>query len=161
MARKVAKGKRKASREKPEHVRRVAKQYALQRGVEKEATTNCTPLMKMTVKSEEAIDHEEDLQAWGLLEESETEQRQEVISKRDKHKVILSVENRHNSSSKKIIEVKDSRRSKQRAKKNQSSVTVERGEQSQFESEEDCGGERQRGESQSHHELWSRGSCDA
>ena len=43
----------------------------------------------------------------------------------------------------------------------QSSVTVERGEQSQFESEEDCGGEGQVGENQSHHGLQSRRSCDA
>ena len=43
----------------------------------------------------------------------------------------------------------------------QSSVTVERGEQSQFESEEDCGGERQVGEGQSHHGLWSCGPRDA
>ena len=71
------------------------------------------------------------LQAWCLLEESENEQRQEVIS----------------------------RRSEQRAKKvNQASLLSV--ESSQFESEEDCGGDRQVGESQSHHGLWC-GSCDA
>ena len=33
-----------------------------------------------------------------------------------------------------------------KGEESQSSVTVERGEQSQFESEEDCGGDRQVGE---------------
>ena len=63
---------------------------------------------------EEATDDEEDLQAWCLLEESENEQWQEVISRRDKQKVkkanqasLLSVENSHNSNTKKIIEVLD------------------------------------------------------
>ena len=57
---------------------------------------------------EEAPDTEEDLQAWCLLEESENEQWEEVISRRDKQKV----------------------------KKSQSSVNVECGEQSKFEVEE-------------------------
>ena len=48
-----------------------------------------------------------------------------------------------------------------KSEESQSSVTVERGEQSKFESEEDRGGERQVGESQSYHGLWSRRSCDA
>ena len=40
--------------------------------------------MKMTVKNiEESAGNEEDLQAWCLLEESENEQWQEVISRRD------------------------------------------------------------------------------
>ena len=63
---------------------------------------------------EEVIDREEDLQAWCLLEESENEQWQEVISRRDKARVknanqasMLSVKNSHNSSPKKIMEVKD------------------------------------------------------
>ena len=51
VTRKEAKGKRKEVREKPEHVGLVASQATLQRGVEKEATTTCTPLMKVTVKS--------------------------------------------------------------------------------------------------------------
>ena len=82
---------------------------------------------------EEAIDNEEDLQAWCLLEESESEKWQEVINRRDKQKVkkanqasLLSVENSHKTNQKKIIEVKG-----------------------------------QMGESQSHHGLWSRGPCDA
>ena len=39
------------AREKLEHVGRVARQATLQRGVEKVATTICTPLMEMTVKT--------------------------------------------------------------------------------------------------------------
>ena len=48
-----------------------------------------------------------------------------------------------------------------KSEESQSSVTVERGEKSKFESEEDRGGERQVGESQGYHGLWSRRSCDA
>ena len=65
-------------------------------------------------KIEEATDSEEGLQAWCLLEESEIEPWQEVINRRDNQKLkranrasLLSVENSHNSSSKKISEVKD------------------------------------------------------
>ena len=84
-------------------------------------------------EAEESVENEEDLQAWCMLEESENEQWQEVIS----------------------------RRSKQRAKKvNQASLSSVECSQ-QFESEEDYGDERQVGESQSHHGLWSRRSCDA
>ena len=60
---------------------------------------------------EESADNEEDLQARCLLEESEHEQ---VISRRDKSRAkkanlasLLCVENSHNSSPKKIVEVKD------------------------------------------------------
>ena len=49
-----------------------------------------------------------------FLEESENEQWHEVVSRRDKQKVkkanqaaLLSVENSHNSNSKKIMDVKD------------------------------------------------------
>ena len=63
---------------------------------------------------EEPTDNEEDLQAWCLLEERENEQWQEVISRRNKHRVkkanqapLLSVESSHNLSPKKIVEVKD------------------------------------------------------
>ena len=48
-----------------------------------------------------------------------------------------------------------------KSEESQLCVTVERGEQSKFEPEEDCGGERQVGESQSHHGIWGRKSCDA
>ena len=54
-----------------------------------------------------------------------------------------------------------SRRSKQRAKEVNEASLLSVQKQSQLESEEDCGGERQVGESQSHHGLWSRRSCDA
>ena len=82
--------------------------------------------------TEESAENEEDLQAWCILEESESEQWQEAIS----------------------------RRSKQSAKKvNQASLLSV--EQSQIEPEKDCGGERQVGEGQGHHGLWSRRSCDA
>ena len=83
--------------------------------------------------AEEPTEIEEDLQAWCLLEESENEQWQEVISKQNKRN----------------------------CEEGKSSVTVEHGEQSQFEAEEDCGSERHVGESQSHNGLWSRRSCDA
>ena len=48
---------------------------------------------------EEATDNEEDMQAWCLLEESENEQWQEVISRRDRQQ-----ENSHIANPKKIIE---------------------------------------------------------
>ena len=64
--------------------------------------------------AEESEENEEDLQAWCLLEESENEQWQEVISKQNRRKVkkdnqasLLSVENSHNSNPKKTVEVKD------------------------------------------------------
>ena len=63
---------------------------------------------------EEALDNEEDLRAWCLSEESENEQWQEAISRRDKQKVkksnqasLLRVEHSHNSNPMKVIEVKD------------------------------------------------------
>ena len=66
--------------------------------------------------AEESTENEEDLQAWCLLEESENEQWQEVISKQNKRRVkkdnqasLLSIENSHNSNLKKIVEVKDKR----------------------------------------------------
>ena len=57
--------------------------------------------------AEESTENEEDLQAWCLLEESENEQWQEVISKQHKRKVkkaheasLLSMEISHNSNPK-------------------------------------------------------------
>ena len=102
----------KVAREKPEHVGRVA---TLHRGVEKEATTNVYAIEEDDSETvEEASDDEEDVLAWSVLEESENEQWQEVISRRDKQKVkkanqaaLLSVENSHNSNTQKIIEVLD------------------------------------------------------
>ena len=64
--------------------------------------------------AEESTENEEDLQAWCLLEESENEQWQDVISKQNKREVkkanqasLLSMENSHSSNPKKIAEVKD------------------------------------------------------
>ena len=64
---------------------------------------------------EESTENEEDLQAWYLLEESENEQWQEVISRRNKQRVkmanqasLLSVESSQNLSPKKIVEGKTS-----------------------------------------------------
>ena len=51
VARKEAKGKRNVARERPEHVGRVARQDTLQLGVERVATTICTPLIKTTLKT--------------------------------------------------------------------------------------------------------------
>ena len=63
---------------------------------------------------EESAEDEDDLQAWCLLEESESEQWQEVISKRNKQRVkkanqasMLSVESSKDLNSKKVVEMKD------------------------------------------------------
>ena len=63
---------------------------------------------------EESVEEEDDLQTWCLLEESESEQWQEVISKRSKQRAkrvnqasLLSVESCKNSDSKKVVEMKD------------------------------------------------------
>ena len=52
-------------------------------GVERAATT-CTRLMKKSENIEETPDNDEELQAWCLLEESDNEQWQEVVSSEDK-----------------------------------------------------------------------------
>ena len=61
-----------------------------------------------------SAEFEEDLQAWCLLEESDNEQWQELVSRRSKQRAqkvnqasLLSVESSHSSSPKKIVEVKD------------------------------------------------------
>ena len=63
---------------------------------------------------EDSAEDEDDLQAWCLLEESENEQWQEVISRRNKQRVkranqasLLSVESSQSLSPKKIVEVRD------------------------------------------------------
>ena len=63
--------------------------------------------------SEGVQDDEDELHAWCLLEESENEQWQEVISKKSKlkfkkldHESLLSVENHFGASPRKVIEVK-------------------------------------------------------
>ena len=55
----------------------------------------------------------------------------------------------------------DQQAEQEKGEEGQSSVTAEHGEQSRFESEEGCGGERQVGERQSHHGFWSCRSRDA
>ena len=63
---------------------------------------------------EESAEDEDDLQAWCLLEESENEQWQKVISRRNRQRMkkdnqasLLSVESSQSLSSKKVVEVKD------------------------------------------------------
>ena len=82
---------------------------------------------------EESVEEEDDLQAWCLLDESESEQWREVIHKRSKKKAkkdnqssLLSVENSQSVGSRKVVETKD-----------------------------------KMGESQGHYGHWSRRSCDA
>ena len=67
-----------------------------------------------TTNVEESVEEEDDLQAWCLLEESESEQWQEVISKRSKQRAkranqasLLSVESSKHLDSKKVVEMKD------------------------------------------------------
>ena len=75
------------AREKAEPVERVEKQDTQQRGVGKEATSICMPLMRKTANTrKKQNDGEEDLQAWCVLEESENEQRQERWSANGKSK---------------------------------------------------------------------------
>ena len=63
---------------------------------------------------DKSTEDEDDLQAWCLLEESQNEQWQEVISRRNKRKTkktnqasLLSVKSSQNLSSKKVVEVRD------------------------------------------------------
>ena len=64
--------------------------------------------------SNRSTESEEDLQAWCILEESESEQWQEVISRRSRQRVkranqasLLSVESSQSLRPKKIVEVRD------------------------------------------------------
>ena len=114
VARKEAKGKRKAVRETPERAGRAARQDTLQLG-RKGGSKNLYAIDEdCSENAEESAENEEDLQAWCILEESENEQWQEVISRRSKQRMkkvnqasLLSVESSHSSSPKKIVEVKD------------------------------------------------------
>ena len=63
--------------------------------------------------NEDTVDNEQKLHAWCLLDESEHEQRQEVISRRDTqrlkntaHVSLLSVGNKQGSTSKNKVQVK-------------------------------------------------------
>ena len=106
-ARKEEQGKRKVARENPERVGRVARQDTLQLGAGMEEIRICTPQMKTTARTLKSRPRV-------LLEESENEQWQEVISRGNKQRVkranqalLLSVENSHSSNPKKVVEVKD------------------------------------------------------
>ena len=63
------------------------KSNTLQRGVARASNRNLYAICKDDSENiEETFDHDEELQAWGLLGESENEQRQESISRQDKQK---------------------------------------------------------------------------
>ena len=96
-------------------------------GVEKDATPFLYAIDEDDSENvgKEATDNEEDLQAWCLLEESENEQWQEVISKRDTNT---------------------------RVKNRQSSVNIEWWRRVTIRTQRSKG---QMGESQSHHGVWS------
>ena len=90
--------KSKVARRNTEYVGLVVKQDTLQRGVSKG-------------RQQRHLDNDEELQPWRLLEESENEQWQRVISRRDKQKAkkanqasLLSVENRQSPRLKNILE---------------------------------------------------------
>ena len=103
------------AKEIPEHVGRAVRQDTLQLGAEEEETqVLCAVDEDDGENAEESTENEDYLQAWCLLEESENEQWQEVISKQNKRRVkkdkqasLLSMENSHTSNPKKIVEVKD------------------------------------------------------
>ena len=114
-AKKEEKGKRNVAKENPERVGRTARQDTLQLGAEREETQNLYAIdQDGSENAEESNENEEGLQAWCLLEGSENELWQEVISKQNKRRVkkdnqasLLSMENSHNSNPKKMVEVKD------------------------------------------------------
>ena len=91
------------------------KQDTSQRGVEREATTTCTPLMEMTVTTvKKHMTMMKICKQGAGQKKPKKEQWQEVISRRDKQKVkranqasLLRLGNSQNSSSTNIIEVKD------------------------------------------------------
>ena len=111
-ARNEEKGKRMVAKENPEHVCCAARLDTLQLGVEKDEKLYAVD-EDDGENAKESTEHEEDLQACCLLEESEHEQWQEVISKHNKRNVkkanpaSVRVENNHNSNPKKIVEVTD------------------------------------------------------
>ena len=115
VAGKEVKGRRKVAREKPEHVGRCAKTGHVAVWCKKGGNKNLYAIDEDDSENvEDSADNEEDLQAWCLLEESDIEQWQEVISRRSKQRAknvyqasLLSVESSHSLSPKKIVEVKD------------------------------------------------------
>ena len=113
--RKEARDKRKVEKEKQEPAGRAVKQDTLQLGAGKGGNKNLYAVDEDENENiEESVEEEDDLQAWCLLEESESEQWQEVINRRSKQRMkkaqqssLLSVENSQNVSSKKVVEMKD------------------------------------------------------
>ena len=113
VARKEAKGRRKVAKEKRGHVGRAARHIAA--WWRKGSNKNLHAIDEDDSENvEESAEDEDDLQAWCLLEESENEQWQEVISRRNKQRVkranqapLLSVESSQSLSPKKIVEVRD------------------------------------------------------
>ena len=97
VARKEAKGKRKAARETSERAGRAARQDTLQKNlyaIDEDGSEN----------AEESAENEEDLQAWCTLEVSRgSKQRMKKVNQAS----LLSVETCNSSSPKKIVEVKD------------------------------------------------------
>ena len=82
------KDKRKVARATAERAGLVAKQDTSQRGAMTEATRTSLPLMKMRVKTlKKHLSMTKRCMRGFLLEDSENEQWQEVISRRDKQKV--------------------------------------------------------------------------
>ena len=83
MARKEAKEQRKVARETAEHARHVATHDTLQPRVQKGSNKNLHAGGKEESEiNEEAVDNDEELQSWCLLEESEHEQWPKVISRK-------------------------------------------------------------------------------
>ena len=113
--RKEARDKKKGEKERQERAGHVERHDTLQPSAGKEATGTCMLWTKMKMgMSKRWQRRKEDLQAWCLLEESENEQWQEVISKRNKQKTrktnkmsLLSVENSQSLQPKKVVEMKD------------------------------------------------------
>ena len=119
MARKEAKDKRRVAKVKTGRAGRVARQDILQLGAGKGGKKNLYAMDEDDSEdtkdcSNRSTESEEDMQAWCILEESESEQWQEVISRRSRqrakktnHASLLSVESSYDLSPKKILEEKD------------------------------------------------------
>ena len=87
-ARKEEKGKKRVAKEIPEYVGRAVREDTLLLGAEKGENTHLYAVDEDDGENaEESTENEEDLQAWCLLEGSENEQWQEVISKQTKRRV--------------------------------------------------------------------------
>ena len=109
--RREAKGQTKVAREKTEHVGLVVKTKHVAAWCRKGGDEDLYAIDEDESEDiEETLDSDEEFQAWCLLGESENEQWQEVISRRDKETMkkanqasLLSVESSGTSSSKKSL----------------------------------------------------------